>query len=465
MKTTLILGADVSKGYCDFVLLDAKKKVLEPRFRLDDSPEGHRELATQISQWKKQHRASRILLVAESTGGYEDNWLRIARQKPLNQKPLLGLLEVYRINAKIIYHEYQAQRRSSIDDGVSALTIAEHVAKNLDQFTPAKTAKDNAFTPARSLIRHWASLQKESTSHKNSLLKLVYQYLPSLESLKPSDWPAYWLEMLARYGSRKSIQIAAKRGFSKLKRVPKGKARQIAQALEEGIDMRETPPMIVATIQSKARQIQRLSEEIDAVEKGIITAAPVDPRQVELLQSIKGMGAITPVVLLCFIEEVNRFDSAKKMAAFFGLQPRIKRSGDGAYKTKMSKQGAGIVRRELYLLAFRSLQNLPYLKSMYLAAKAKNMTHDAALGVLMHKLIRMIYGILKHNKPFDAGIDQLNQQDNLQKREDIKREKTPKAERFQPPSLNAPLSRKKRKERKKDHASQAAGMAECAGST
>ncbi|CAN0579326.1 unnamed protein product, partial [Ectocarpus sp. 12 AP-2014] len=317
---------------------------------------------------KKQHKASRVLLVAESTGGYEDNWLRIGKKEPL-----ADFLEAYRINAKIIYHEYQAQRRSSIDDGVSALTIAEHVAKNLDQFTPSQTVKDSAFAPARSLIRHWVSLQQEATSHKNSLLKLVYQYLPSLESVKPSDWPAYWVDMFARYGSRKSIQIAAKRGFTKLKRVPKGKAQQIAQALEEGIDMRETPPMAVLTIQSKARQIQRLAEEIHVITKAIIAAAPVDPKQVELLQSIKGMGAITPVVLLCFIEDVTRFDGAKKMAAFFGVQPRIKRSGDGAYKTKMSKQGAGIVRRELYLLAFRSLQFQPYLNSIYLAVRAKGM--------------------------------------------------------------------------------------------
>ena len=460
MKTVLIVGADVSKGYCDFVLLDAQKKVLEPRFRLDDTPSGHKELADRLTAGKKQHKASRVLLVAESTGGYEDNWLRIGKKEPL-----AGFLEAYRINAKIIYHEYQAQRRSSIDDGVSALTIAEHVAKNLDQFTPSQTVKDSAFAPARSLIRHWVSLQEESTSHKNSLLKLVYQYLPSLESVKPSDWPAYWVEMLARYGSRKSIQIAAKRGFTKLKRVPRGKAQQIAQALEEGIDMRETPPMVVLTIQSKARQIQRLAEEIKAIEKVIIAANPADPGQVELLQSIKGMGAITPVVLLCFIEDVTRFDGAKKMAAFFGVQPRIKRSGDGAYKTKMSKQGSGIVRRELYLLAFRSLQFQPYLNSIYLAARAKGMTHDEALGVLMHKLSRMIYGMLKHNKPFDAGIDQLNQKDKPQKKEEGKKEKTPKAERFQTPGLNAPLSRKKRKERKKDHASQAAGMAESAGST
>ena len=335
MESLLIVGSDVSKGYSDFILLNANKDVLEPRFRLDDTASGHEQLTQQLLGWKKQYRAKRILLVAESTGGYEDNWLRITREVSLRK-----FVETYRINPKIIHHEYQAQRRHSIDDGVSAQTIAEHVAKNLDQFHPADQSKDSPYRAARSLIRHLVSLDQESTMHKNALLKLIYQYLPSLEALRPDNWSAYWLEMLAKYGSRKSIQIAASKGFKQLKRVPKGKAAEIAQALAQGIDPRETPPIVVMTIQSKARQIQRLEQEKKTLEKQFIQMAPVDPQQVKLLQSIKGMGPITPVVLLCFIEQVQRFNSAKKMAAFFGVQPRIRQSGDGAYRTKMKEQGS-----------------------------------------------------------------------------------------------------------------------------
>lgn len=460
MKKDLILGADISKGYSDFVLIDAYKNRLEPHFRLDDTADGHRQLSDLLKLWQKQYKAERILLVVESTGGYEDNWLRLCRAQSL-----AGFVQGYRINAKITHHEYQAQRRSSIDDGVSAQTIAEHVAKNLDQFAPMQKTGDDKWAPVRSLIRHWVGLDKEATMYKNSLLKLMYQYLPSLEALKPAGWPAYWLEMFACYGSRKSIQIAARKGFKQLKYVPAGKAQDIADALESGIDPRETPPIIVETIKSKARQILRLHQEIQELEKLLIASAPVDPQQVKLLQSIRGIGIITPVILLCYIEDVTRFETAKQMAAFFGLQPRVRRSGDGTYKTKMSKQGAAIVRRELYLLAFRSLQHEPYLKSIYLAARSRGMAHEAALGVLMHKLIRIIFGMLTHAKPFDPGTDQLNRQEKQPTKDHPTKQQATKAERFQAPSLNAPTSRKKRKERKKDHASQAAVKTENAGST
>lgn len=461
MRSPLILAVDVSKGYGDFVLMDSDKSVVEDCFRLDDNAEGHSTLKRQLKTWYKTYRASRIIYVAESTGGYEDNWLRIG-----SDTLVCDFVDAYRINAKIIYHEYEAQRRSSVNDGISALTIAEHVAKNLDKFAPKAFAENEEYKAARSLVRHLSSLERDCTGHKNSLLKLLYQYLPSLEALRPTHWADYFLEILIRYGSRKSIQIAARKGFKLIARVPKGKAKQIADGLEKGVDLRDTPEIVVATIRSKAAQIKHLTQEIKVMEKLLITTAPVNEQQVQVLRSLKGMGEVTPVVLLCFIEDFNRFDDAKKMAAFFGVPPRIKSSGDGQYKPRMSKQGAGLVRKELYLLAFRCLSSEPYLSSIYAKCRKKGMTHDAALGCLMHKLIRIIYGMLKSGRPFDAGVDQLNQERKVEAPASSQQPKNDPAKRFQSPGLDAPLSRRQRKKRKEmSYEPQADGVPESAGSS
>lgn len=444
MSSPLILTFDVSKGYGDFVLMNVGKHVLEDRFRLDDNAEGHRLLKQQMRAWKKQYKADRIIYVAESSGGYEDNWLRIAEDKVVSE-----FVEAYRLNAKIIYHEYEAQRRKSIDDGVSALTIAEHVAKNLEKFVPKAFKEDPECKAARSLVRHLVSLENDCTGHKNALLKILYQYLPSLEACKSTGWSDYFLDMLIFYGSRKSIQMAAAKGFKRLSRLPKGKAQEIAEALKNGIDVQDTPDFIVATIQSKARQIKYLKGEIKNLEKMLCASAPVSTDQVDLLCSIKGMGRVTATILLLFIEDFNRFDDASKIASFFGVQPRIKNSGDGAYKPKMSKQGSSLVRRELYLLAFRCLDNDPYLRSLYAKERQKGKAHDSALGVLMHKLIRIIYGMLKSNTAYDPGVDQLNQQENkAPKTEEPQSVKEDPARRFQSAGLDAPLSRRQKKKRK-----------------
>lgn len=463
MSKPIIVAADISKGYADFIAIDGDKKTLVDLFQLDDNKGGHTKLREQLVLFKKTHKPNRILLVVESTGGYEDNWLRMVKQPALT-----GFVEGYRLNAKITHHEYRVQKRNSISDAVSCLTIAHHVAKNLEDFVPNEVVVNPAYAPARSLIRHITSLDQDCTGHKNSLQKLLYQYLPSLVPFVPKNWSKYFLQMLITYGGKRSIQLAAAHGLKQVKRVPKGKAGEIHRALRDGIDMKETPEMIVLAIRSKARQILVLQEEIAELEERLCQMAPVSDEQVDLLCSISGTGRVTATTLLCFIEDVDRFETAKAMAAFFGVQPRIKTSGDGSVRIGMSKQGSGIVRRTTYLLAFRTLGQEPYLKSIYAKFRQQGMTHDAALGVLMHKLLRMMYGMLKSGKPFDPGVDLLNQVDprsgeetiqpKLETKEDPKR-------RFQSMSQTAPLSNRQRRKRKQDQESQAATVAESTGSS
>jgi hypothetical protein len=341
------------------------------------------------------------------------------------------------------------------------------VAKNLESFEPNEVVVNEHYAPARSLIRHIVTLQENCTEHKNGLQQLLYQYLPSLVPMIPKSWARYFLQILILHGSKRAIQMAAKQGFKQISRVPKGKAKQIHEALLEGIDLNETPPLIVATLKSKARKIQAIKEEIAELEKLLCQTAPVEKEQVKLLCSIKGMGETAATILLCFIEDIDRFDDASSIAAFFGVQPRLKSSGDGTVRIGMSKQGNGLVRRELYLLAFRTLGNDSYLKSIYTKHRQKGKVHDSALGVLMHKLIRMIYGILKSGTAYDPGVDQLNQVDPRSKEEqvqDTERKADPKR-RFQSESMDAPLSNRQRRKRKKDQESQAAAVADIAGSS
>lgn len=465
MSKPIIIGADVSKGYADFIAIDSNKKVLVELFQLDDNKTGHSALTDQLQSLRENHRCNRILFAVESTGGLEDNWLRTVKKAPLS-----GFVEGYRINPKLTHHEYRVQKRNSVSDRVSSLTIAHHVAKNLESFSPTEIVENPEYTAARSLIRHLVGLAEQCTEHKNSLQQLLYQYYPSLVPFVPKAWSRYFLNILITYGSKKSIQSAASRGFKQVSHVPKDKATQIHEALKEGIGPEETPTLVIATVQSKARKILEAQQEISELESLLCQAAPVSKEQLELLCSMKGMGRVTATILLCFIEDVDRFDNASSMAAFFGVPPRVKTSGDGKVTIGMSKQGSGIVRRELYLLAFRSLQNLPYLKSIYAKFRKKGMVHDAALGVLMHKLLRMIYGILSNGTTFDPGIDQLNQVDPRGKQADdpsnvqelVKEE--PKR-RLQDRSGSAPLSVRERRKRKKDQESQAATEAEIAGSS
>ena len=74
------LGGDAIKGYCDFVIIDPEKNIIEKNFQLDDTFSGHTELKRIISNLFLNQKGSVIYARAESTGGYENNSYKMILQ-------------------------------------------------------------------------------------------------------------------------------------------------------------------------------------------------------------------------------------------------------------------------------------------------------------------------------------------------------------------------------------------------
>ena len=182
--------------------------------------------------------------------------------------------------------------------------------------------------------------------------------------------------------------------------------------------------------------------------------------QVKLLTSIKCIGPESAVVAMLEIEDIKRFAGAKKMGAYFGVHPTFKQSGDGTWGSHMSKKGRSQIRAMLYMAALSGIRYNSILKQVYARHRAKGMKHYQAMGVVMHKLLRIIYGVLKNQMPFDEAIDQKNQERAAEKQkqtEETKKEnqinKKQKKYRYQTVSLEAPISGRAAKKRKKQIAS------------
>ena len=75
----------------------------------------------------------------------------------------------------------------------------------------------------------------------------------------------------------------------------------------------------------------------------------------------------------------------------------------------------------------------------------------AALGVVMHKILRIVFGMLKNNQTFDPAIDRKNQERCEPKKEVIK---ISKARRYQSYDVQAPISRRQGSKRKEEKKSQ-----------
>ena len=130
-------------------------------------------------------------------------------------------------------------------------------------------------------------------------------------------------------------------------------------------------------------------------------------QQIHLLDSIKGVGFISAVTLMCEIGDFSAFSKPKQLYAYFGLDPAVKESGKfKGTKTSMSKRGSRLARRVLFTIALVSVRgsrsgtpNNPVLHSYY-ENKKQSKPKMVALGAIMHKISNIIFAVLRDNTPF-----------------------------------------------------------------
>ncbi|PSN14837.1 IS110 family transposase [filamentous cyanobacterium CCT1] len=124
--------------------------------------------------------------------------------------------------------------------------------------------------------------------------------------------------------------------------------------------------------------------------------------QADLLVSIVGIGADTAARLLAEIGDINAFGSARQLAAYAGLTPQEHTSGTSVNgKTRLCKIGNARIRKALFFPALTLLRRAPELQPWRQRLVAAGKSKMAIVGATMHKLIRIVYGILVSGQKYD----------------------------------------------------------------
>ncbi|WP_268236231.1 transposase [Halopseudomonas oceani] len=109
----------------------------------------------------------------------------------------------------------------------------------------------------------------------------------------------------------------------------------------------------------------------------------------------------TTATLLAELGSPLRFDSARQLAAFCGLNPRLQESGIYRGKSTISRTGSGRLRAALYMPALSAMAYNPVIKAMKVRLAERGKTGRLAVCAAMRKLLHIIYGVLKSGQPFD----------------------------------------------------------------
>ena len=130
-------------------------------------------------------------------------------------------------------------------------------------------------------------------------------------------------------------------------------------------------------------------------------------------------------------------------------------SGDKRMVSRMSKQGRPAIRAILFMCANSAVMADEHMRSIYARHRAMGKNHKQALGVIMHKMIRVVWGVLTNELPYDANVDVHNQNRSLQTASQDELKEVQNKRRIQKFDLEAPISRIATKKRKVHAMSQA----------
>ena len=120
-----------------------------------------------------------------------------------------------------------------------------------------------------------------------------------------------------------------------------------------------------------------------------------------LLTSIPGVGHKTAAILLGELPDIALFKSSKQVTAFAGLSPKQLQSGKMNRSGGMYKLGSRRLRNALYFPALTGKTHNPILRDMSQRLAARGTTGKSAIAALMRKLLQLVFGVLKSQRPFD----------------------------------------------------------------
>jgi transposase len=161
--------------------------------------------------------------------------------------------------------------------------------------------------------------------------------------------------------------------------------------------------VVLESIEAVLAQLDRSIREVQALIKQTIDDDPDLKQRRDLLDTIPGLGDRTIPQLLAYIGRPERFKSVKALIAYAGLTPMIRQSGTSLNKTRGTHPlGNRELKQSLFYPAMVAGKHNPVIAKFWQRLKAQNKPGKVVVVACMHKLLAIVYGVLKSRTPFDA---------------------------------------------------------------
>lgn len=167
-----------------------------------------------------------------------------------------------------------------------------------------------------------------------------------------------------------------------------------------------TNDFVCQQIQAHIELLDQMIKHTQTAIRQLIRQDPILKQQESLLRSIQGIGETTASLFLAELGDLSRFDNIKQLTAFFGLDPQDWQSGSSVKRpAHISKQGNSRLRAALYMPALTAIKHNRACRLLNQRLEARHKPGKVRVVAIMRKLLHQIFGVFKHQTPFDDNYE------------------------------------------------------------
>ncbi|KNY30256.1 IS110 family transposase [Pseudobacteroides cellulosolvens] len=407
MNNVPVAGIDVGKFFSEMAILSPSNEMCK-RMKITHCMDDFNKALDLLKKAENEFNEKPVI-VMESTGHYfkllskflNNNGYEVVVANPIQTNSIKNI-----------------SIRKVKNDKVDAKKIA--LLYRLGELNSSNLPDDD-ITALRCLCRQYYDLVRERTAYKNRLIGIVDQIMLNYKDVFSDLCCETSLELLENYPTPDHIIKADKSDLINIMAKVSGMGEKWATKKYDLLILkaREFQPLSISSfantvmLKNYISIIRTMNKSIDEILKSInnyiVTESfTVVSEDIRLLSTIPGIGTLTAATIVGEIGDIRRFNSPKKLTAFFGLDASVCQSGEFiGTKNHISKRGSRLLRQVLYTSVLTSIGKKsnreacnPVLYKYY-HDKCINKRKMVALVAVMHKLVFFIYAVLRDKKPFE----------------------------------------------------------------
>jgi transposase len=393
-----VIGLDISKGKSDGQVFLDKGKPFGHSFCFQHNQEGLSQLLGIITN--VQDRTGKTpAVILESTGHYHQAVIQF-----LEEHGILSLV----VNPLISHQAKKSSLRKVKTDAVDAFRLCELYYK--EEFEDHKQ-RGVQLLNLRHLTRQFDSLTQMYVQVKLQFQAVLDQVFPDYRGIFGDLYSRVSLQLLKQFTTPEAFQAAGESSIayvitclcpSRSERWATDKANRIVAAATNNPfqKVNYTSHLIslalyIDLLLQYQEHLSHLQSQIDALAKEV--------EAYEIIQSIPGIGSKIAATILSEIGEIHRFNHAKKLVAFAGIDPSVYSSGKFTATTnRITKRGSKKLRHALYLAVLCGLKKTgsKKLRQFYDKKREEGKPYRVALIACVNKLLHWIYALLVKKESF-----------------------------------------------------------------